>query len=83
MAVKKPLFGDPESGLMGISKKEIREPKNGMSLMTNSEKLFKKTQKLFLAITISHAPKWCTHPARSPMLAVTPGVSATADIRKR
>jgi len=44
---KKPLFGDPESGLMGISKKEIGEPKNGMSLMTNSEKLFKKTQNFF------------------------------------
>ena len=40
---------------MGILKKVIGEPKNGMSLMTNSEKLFKKTEKLFPAITISRA----------------------------
>ena len=39
---KKPLFGHPESVQMGISKKETGQPKNGMSLMTNSEKVFKK-----------------------------------------
>jgi len=42
LAVKKPLFGHPESVQMGISKKETGQPKNGMSLMTNSEKVFKK-----------------------------------------
>ena len=71
----KPLFGHPKSVRMGISKKETGQPKNGMSLMTNSEKNFKK-HKFFPGITISHA--WVgTHLARSPMLAVTPGVSAT------
>jgi hypothetical protein len=45
---KKPLFGHPKSVQMGISKKETEQPKNGMSLMTNSEKLFP-------GITISRA----------------------------